>query len=367
MLFRSAAAQRGAQRQAAQAAKAKSAKRAKYLKWGGYAAGAAGLTSTGRHLAEGVAETAAAGAIGLGARLTGGGEPDEEGDAQGTSPQGAQGGLPEGMVAQGNINLTGRPIVHNDDGSISTEYSTSFGDDQGHEILVPTVVNGKFLTPDGKKPPEGSDEEKQMFKQAQQHYENTGEQMGVFDSPEHADAYAKKVHEREMKSSGDPVYVYREGTGKTDSVPQGTKKLPSQSSQSSNKAQAGGETQDTEAAASKTNIWQKYPSDSQLAAHIVTLEGGTKSRTETAANNPGGLMDTKTGKLRQFKTREEGMQALFRDIDAKRKEHPNWTVADFNRAWSPDKKHGGNNPDGTEASRNRFMMLATATDRKSVV
>ncbi len=113
---------------------------------------------------------------------------------------------PEGMIEAGNLNLNGRPIIKNSDGSVSSEYSTSFGDDKGREILVPTVVKGKFLTPDGKKPKPGSPEEKQMFKRAQQHYEQTGEHLGIFDTPEHADAYAERVHSRKLSSSGS-VYV----------------------------------------------------------------------------------------------------------------------------------------------------------------
>jgi hypothetical protein len=113
---------------------------------------------------------------------------------------------PEGMIEAGNLNLSGRPIIRNSDGSVSSEYSFSFGDDKGREILVPTVVNGKFLTPDGKKPKPGSPEEKQMFKRAQQRYEQTGEHLGIFDSPEHADAYAERVHSRKLSSSGS-VYV----------------------------------------------------------------------------------------------------------------------------------------------------------------
>jgi hypothetical protein len=110
------------------------------------------------------------------------------------------------MVEQGNIDLNNRPIIRNADGSISSEYSTSFGDDKGREILVPTVVNGKFLTPDGKKPPEGSAAEKAMFRRAQQQYERTGQHMGIFGSPDDADAYAQKVHNRTM-GKGKPLYV----------------------------------------------------------------------------------------------------------------------------------------------------------------
>ena len=103
---------------------------------------------------------------------------------------------PVGLLYPGNIDLSNRPVIHNADGTISSEYSVSFGDENGHEVLVPTVVNGRFLTPDGKKPPEGSKAEQQMFKAAFQHYENSGEHMGIFDSPESADAYATAVHNR---------------------------------------------------------------------------------------------------------------------------------------------------------------------------
>lgn len=102
---------------------------------------------------------------------------------------------PKGLVEAGNLNIWNRPTVKNSDGSHSTEYSTSFNVD-GKEVLVPTVVNGKFLTPDGKKPPEGSASEKQMFDKALQHYRQTGQNLGKFDNPDDADAYANVLHNR---------------------------------------------------------------------------------------------------------------------------------------------------------------------------
>src|SRR5579862_6496741 len=95
----------------------------------------------------------------------------------------------------GNIDLGNRPVVHNADGSPSTEYSINFGTDQG-EVVAPTIVNGRFLTPDGKKPPEGSKAEQEMFERAKQHYRDTGQHMGIFDKPEDAEDYAKRVHDR---------------------------------------------------------------------------------------------------------------------------------------------------------------------------
>lgn len=103
---------------------------------------------------------------------------------------------PKGLVEAGNLPIWDRPAVQNMDGTYSSEYSTSFKDKNGHEVLVPTIVDGKFLTPDGKKPPEGSDAEKQMFQKAWQHYEQTGQNLGKFTSPEDADRYANRLHNR---------------------------------------------------------------------------------------------------------------------------------------------------------------------------
>lgn len=106
--------------------------------------------------------------------------------------------VPTGMISPGNIDLNNRPVVQNADGSKSTEFSVSFTNDKGQEVLVPTVVDGKFLTPDGKKPAPGSPEEKQMFNKAWQHYEQTGQSLGTFDSSDHADAYAEIIHNRKQ-------------------------------------------------------------------------------------------------------------------------------------------------------------------------
>lgn len=103
-----------------------------------------------------------------------------------------------GMLHRGNIDISHRPVVKNDDGTHSSEYSFSFMDDDGHEVLVPTVVDGKFLTPDGKKPKAGSAEEKAMFHKAMDHYYKTGQRLGIFDSSKNADAYANAVHNRKQ-------------------------------------------------------------------------------------------------------------------------------------------------------------------------
>lgn len=118
-----------------------------------------------------------------------------------------------GLKEPGNLELNGRPLVQNSDGTHSSEYSVSFGTDKG-EVLVPTVVDGRFLTPDGKKPAVGSPEEKQMVQAAKEHYTRTGQHLGVFDTPENADAYANAVHNRHLRPALHPDDIKAVG-GKT--------------------------------------------------------------------------------------------------------------------------------------------------------
>lgn len=87
-----------------------------------------------------------------------------------------------GELRQGNIDLNARPVVKNADGSISTVRSMSVGFDDG-EYLIPTVAaDGSRIL---------SDEE------AITQFKQTGKHLGVFDTPEHANAYAEALHNQQ--------------------------------------------------------------------------------------------------------------------------------------------------------------------------
>lgn len=92
-----------------------------------------------------------------------------------------------GMLERGNIDLTKRPQVKNDDGSISTVRSMSVNID-GQEVLIPTVIGDKVVSDD----------------EAVDHYMKTGEHLGKFKTPKDATAYAQALH-REQDMAYSPV------------------------------------------------------------------------------------------------------------------------------------------------------------------
>lgn len=95
-------------------------------------------------------------------------------------------GPTEGLIEPGNINLSDRTKVANPEGGgDSTVYSMSANID-GREVLMPRAADGKILSE-----PE-----------AIERYRKTGEHLGKFDNPDHATAYAKRLHEAQERYYG---------------------------------------------------------------------------------------------------------------------------------------------------------------------
>ena len=97
----------------------------------------------------------------------------------------------DGMIKPGNLDPWHRPVLHNPDGSYSTTSSFSIGE-EGGEVLIPSVVNGKRLSQ----------------ADAIAHYKATGENLGTFSSPEAADKFATSLHNAQASmydSHGNPL------------------------------------------------------------------------------------------------------------------------------------------------------------------
>lgn len=100
----------------------------------------------------------------------------------GTQPPGNAPNDFPGLIHSGNIDLNNRPVVKNNDGSVSTVRSMSIGTDAG-EVLIPTVHPDDYVM---------SNEE------AVKHYEMTGKHLGIFQNPEAATSYAEQLHQQQQ-------------------------------------------------------------------------------------------------------------------------------------------------------------------------
>lgn len=90
-------------------------------------------------------------------------------------------GLHSGMTEAPNIDLMNRPKVKNEDGTVSTVFSTGVEMD-GHHYLLPRVTDeGEIVSPE---------EAVKVFKK-------TGKHLGRFSSREASDNYAEKLHNQQ--------------------------------------------------------------------------------------------------------------------------------------------------------------------------
>lgn len=93
-----------------------------------------------------------------------------------------------GRYGRGTIDLLNRKVYIQPDGSYSTENSLSFYDDDiGKEVLIPTIVNGQQV----------SDDDAIDYYYWTKQKDGVGEHLGTFDTPEEADDYAERLHQRQ--------------------------------------------------------------------------------------------------------------------------------------------------------------------------
>ena len=109
------------------------------------------------------------------------------------------------MLQRGNIDVNHRPGIANADNTNSSIFSVTVPlNKDGKAIswdsknianyaLVPGIANGKFLTPDGKKPI-GKKAIGDLEDRAAEQYNRTREHLGIFASQDAADKYAGATH-----------------------------------------------------------------------------------------------------------------------------------------------------------------------------
>jgi hypothetical protein len=91
---------------------------------------------------------------------------------------------PIAQTQQGNIDIYNRPQAPNPDGGISTVRSMSFQDEDGSEVLIPTVApNGRLLN---------SQEAVLLYRMTKKH-------LGKFKAPGAADRFAEALHQQQDK------------------------------------------------------------------------------------------------------------------------------------------------------------------------
>ena len=102
----------------------------------------------------------------------------------------------QGLKKAGNINLYTRPRVPNN-GGVSTVYSMGVGLPEG-EVLMPQVdVRGRGL---------------KLGKEAVQQYRDTGQHLGIFETPADTERYGQDLHNAFEEGAFDvPLATSRRG------------------------------------------------------------------------------------------------------------------------------------------------------------
>ncbi|TPN57171.1 phage tail tip lysozyme [Mesorhizobium sp. B1-1-7] len=181
--------------------------------------------------------------------------------AAGAAPDTTASIKPKGLVTAGNIDLHNRPVVKNDDGSISTVRSISYENDAGQEVLIPTVSNeGKILSND----------------EAIKYWGEKGQFLGKFDNADNATAYAKQLHEDQAQEYGAGARPPKLTIGGGTFRPTGTDTIRGRAYD-----EAGGKTYvqflDSEMRSTTEQVFAKYRDDpAKLQQALGDLKGALK-------------------------------------------------------------------------------------------
>ena len=125
-----------------------------------------------------------------------------------------------GLLQRGNIDVNHRPGIANADGTHSSIFSMTIPVNKDGSVwtgdyekapayaLVPSIANGKFLTPDGKKPNERNKRAmSQLEDAATDYYAKTRQHLGIFSSGNAADTYAGEIHAYVNDGTEKKVYM----------------------------------------------------------------------------------------------------------------------------------------------------------------
>lgn len=176
--------------------------------------------------------------------------------------------LPNGMIEQGNIDIHNRPVVKNQDGSISTVRSMSANFD-GREVLIPTVSDdGRIMSDD----------------EAIDNYLRTGKHLGMFSTPEDATAYAESLHNQQAEEYLPQESNFFDQFDMPEQPPQPESSYIAGMKQANQNLSQGLQQSSEDAKGFRENVIDAFTGESKMTPEVQGLEGIMSSPEMNAFN-----------------------------------------------------------------------------------
>ncbi|WIV87093.1 hypothetical protein [Proteus appendicitidis] len=176
--------------------------------------------------------------------------------------------LPNGMIEQGNIDIHNRPVVKNQDGSISTVRSMSANFD-GREVLIPTVSDdGRIMSDD----------------EAIDNYLRTGKHLGMFSTPEDATAYAESLHNQQAEEYLPQESNFFDQFDMPEQPPQPENSYISGMKQTNQNLSQGLQQSSEDAKGLRESVIDAFTGESKMTPEVQGLEGIMSSPEMNAFN-----------------------------------------------------------------------------------